>query len=161
MQILTRAAGDPQFTKGNIQIQRLQRITGSVNLLLSGRAQLANKALLSSEEFGLGGISTVRGYSPSEAVGDDGIAGRAELQWKTPVQEVQVFGFLDSGRVWNKDATASNGKRISLTSAGGGVRLDLPMDIDAEFVAAKPLHRDVQVENDRNMNFLFSLNKEF
>lgn len=163
---MTRAAGDPQFTKGNLQVQRLQRVTSSVNILLSGRAQLSSTPLLSSEEFGVGGINTVRGFSPSEIVGDDGIAGRAELQWRTPItnsvlEATQLFGFIDSGRVWNKDATTSATKRDSITSVGGGVRLDLPMDINAEFVAAKPLNRDVQTEGDRDVQFLFGLTKSF
>ncbi len=159
---MTRAAGDPTFTKANIELQRLQRITNQVNVVLTGRGQLSNNPLLSSEEFGLGGISTVRGYDPSEVVGDDGIGGSIEIQWKPGQQKnIQLFTFLDSGTVWNQDATSSATKRDSLTSTGVGVRLDLPMDIDAEFVASQPLHRDVQTTNDRDPRFFFSLNKDF
>ena len=160
---LTRPAGDPTFSKANLRIERLQRITGSVNLLLSGRGQLANKALLSSEEFGLGGYGTVRGYDPSEVVGDHGIAGKAEVQWNTPVKALptQLFGFIDSGTVWDEDATASVNKRNSLTSTGIGVRFDLPLDVDAEFVAAQPMNRDIQTQGERDPQFFFSLNKKF
>lgn len=158
---LTRALGDPTFTKANLRVERLQRVTSSVNILLSGRAQLANKPLLSSEEFGLGGYGTVRGFDPSEVVGDDGIAGKVELQWNTPRPEVQLFGFLDSGTVWDQDPTAAANKRNSLTSTGIGVRLDLPMDVSAEFVAAQPLHRDIQTQGEHDPQFFFSLNKDF
>lgn len=163
---MTRAAGDPTFTKGNIQIQRLQRVTNQVNILLAGRGQLSNNPLLSSEEFGLGGMGTVRGYDSSEVVGDDGIAGKVEVQWNPnvdlkPFTNTQLFTFLDSGTVWNQDPTNSADKRQSLTSAGVGVRFDLPMDVDAEFVAAKPLHRDVSALNDRHTNFFFNVNKKF
>lgn len=159
---LTRAAGDPTFTKANLQLQRLQRITSQVNVVLTGRGQLSNNPLLSSEEFGLGGVSSVRGYDPSEVVGDDGIGGSVELQWKPPQHKnVQLFTFLDSGTVWNKDATTSATKRNSLTSTGVGVRVDLPLDIDAEFIATQPLHQDVQTTGDRDPRFFFSLNKNF
>jgi hemolysin activation/secretion protein len=160
---MTRAAGDPTFTKANVQVQRLQRIVNRVNVLFTGRGQLSNNPLLSSEEFGLGGISTVRGYDPSEVVGDDGIAGSIEIQWTPPTANntLELFTFLDSGRVWNQDATTSAVKRDSLTSTGVGFRLDLPMDVDAEFVATQPLHRDVQTAGDRDPRFFFSLNKEF
>lgn len=157
---MTRAAGDPTFTKVNVQIQRLQRVTNSVNLLLEGRGQLSNNPLLSSEEFSLGGISTVRGYDPSEIVGDDGIGGKVEVQWNT-TDTAQLFSFLDAGTVWNQDATTSTAKRNSLASTGAGVRLDLPMEVDAELVAALPLHRDIQTRNDHDHQFFFSLNKEF
>jgi hemolysin activation/secretion protein len=159
---MTRIAGDPTFTKGNIRVQRLQRVTNSINVVLEGRGQLSNNPLLSSEEFSLGGISTVRGYSPSETVGDDGIGGTVEVRWKTPARKAEVFGFLDSGTVWNQDATTSNAKRNSLTSTGAGVRLDLPMDIDAEFVAALPLHRDVATDRDHGgPKVFFSVQKKF
>ena len=158
---MTRAAGDPTFTKANIQLQRLQRVTGSVNLLLEGRGQLSNNPLLSSEEFGLGGMSSVRGYDPSETVGDDGIGGKIELQWTTPAKWAQIFGFLDSGTVWNQDATTSNAKRNSLTSTGIGARLDLPMDVEAEIVAAQPMNRDIQTQSERDPQFFFSMNKKF
>jgi hemolysin activation/secretion protein len=158
---MTRAAGDPQFTKGNLHVQRLQRLTSSFNLVLEGRAQLANKPLLSSEEFGLGGMGSVRGFDPSEVVGDDGIAGKIELQWNSPSRETQIFGFVDSGTVWNQDATNSDDKRNSLTSTGVGVRVDLPRKVDVEFVMAAPLNRDIQTQGEHDPQFFFSLNKEF
>ncbi len=158
---LTRPAGDPTFTKANLRVERLQRVTKSVNVVLSGRAQISSDPLLSSEEFGLGGISSVRGYDPSETVGDDGIGGTVEVQWNTPSRKTQVFGFLDSGTVWNQDATTSNAKRNSLTSTGVGVRVDLPMDVNAEVVAAQPLNRDIQTRGNREPQFFFSLNKKF
>ncbi len=158
---LSRADGDPSFTKGEIQIQRLQRITSSVNLLLQGRAQLSNNPLLSSEEFGLGGYGSVRGYDSSEVIGDDGISGKIELQWRTPQNGLQLFGFLDAGTVWDKDATTSANKRNSLSSTGIGVRLNLPLDYNAEFTAAQPLHRDIETQSEHDPQFLFSLSKKF
>ncbi len=157
----TRAAGDGQFTKANINIARLQKVTNNINISLKGSAQASNDPLLSSEEFGLGGMNSVRGYDPSEAVGDDAINGKVELQWNNQARDAQVFTFVDSGTVWNKDSTNSAGKRTSLTSTGAGVRLDLNNDIDAEFVAALPLHKNIQTKGERNAQFFFSLNKKF
>lgn len=158
---LTRAAGNPQFTKANIRFQRIQRVTNNVNLLIEGRGQIASGPLLSSEEFGLGGISTVRGFEPSEVVGDDGINGKLEVQWNTPNPSIQLFGFLDSGTVWNEDATTSPNKRASATSTGAGVRADLPMDVAAEAFVAQPMNRRVSTRGDREPRFFFSLNKQF
>lgn len=158
---MSRALGDPSFTKAEIQVQRLQRITDSVNLLLQGHAQLSNNPLLSSEEFGLGGYYSVRGYDPSEVVGDDGMSGKIELQWNTPKDGVQVFGFLDSGTVWDKDPTTPSNARNSLSSTGLGARLELPHDYNAEFAVAQPLHRDIAVQGDRDPEFFLSLTKKF
>lgn len=165
---MTRDAADPQFTKFEGQIQRLQRITTGVNLLLSGNGQIASNALLASEEFGVGGITNGRGYDPSEIVGDHGISGRVELQWNDPykinpsyVDSYQLYGFYDVGRVWNEDATTGSQKRDSLASTGVGVKLDLPYEVNAGLAIAVPLTREVQTENDKDPKVYFNLSKKF
>jgi hemolysin activation/secretion protein len=165
---LTRAKGDPRYTKLEAEYQRLQRITPSVNLLGSVRGQIASVALLSSEEFGLGGITGGRGYDPSEVVGDDGIAAKLELQWKEPVKldskfvdSYQLYTFYDVGTVWNQDATSSLQKRDSLASAGAGVRVDLPYDVEAGLAVAVPLTRRVATKNDHDPKVYFNLSKKF
>ncbi len=166
---MTRAGGDPQFTKLEAEIQRLQRVTNDVNLLLAARGQWASDALLSSEEFSVGGINSGRGYDPSEISGDRGVSARAELQWDEPlkfdsknfVEDYQLFGFYDIGRVWNEDATTSTQKRDSIASVGGGVRFDLPYQIDADLAVAFPMTRVVATQKDRDPKFYFSVSKRF
>ncbi len=165
---MTRSEGDPQFSKLELEIQRLQRITGSVNLLLAGRGQWASNALLSSEEFSVGGINSGRGYDPSEISGDHGVSGKVELQWKEPVaidksfvESYQLFGFYDIGRVWNEDATTSSQKIDSLASVGAGLRFDLPQEFDAGFAVAFPLTREPSTDNDNDPKFYLNVSKRF
>ncbi len=163
---LSRPAADADFTKMTAELQRLQRITSSVNLLVGVTGQLANDALYSAEEFGVGGISYGRGYDPSEITGDDGIAGKVEVQWTQPYQlpyleSYQLFGFYDAGKVWNTDATTSEGKIDSLASAGFGIRMDLPMQINAGALLAFPLTKTPNTEDEDNARFLFTLSKRF
>lgn len=165
---LTRAAGDPNFTKLNAEFQRLQRVTDKVNILLAGRGQWSSNALLSSEEFGVGGVNIGRAYDPSEIVGDDGIAGKVEVQWTNPLEsdweyleEYQLYTFYDAGRVWNEDATTSADKRNSATSAGLGVRANLVKDVETGLAIAFPLNRDVQTQGDDDPRVYFNLSKRF
>lgn len=169
---MTRDEGDPQFTKLEVEAQRLERITGGVNLLLGIRGQLASNALLSSEEFAVGGINSGRAYDPSEITGDHGISGKVELQWNDPykfdtnfLESYQLFGFWDIGRVWNEDATTSLQKRDSVASVGTGLRFDLPNDIDAGFAVAVPLTRRVATQDrdngDRDVKLYFNVSKKF
>ncbi len=163
---LSRAAGDPNFFKVNLEAQRLQRITNSVNLLVAGQAQWADDPLLASEEFGIGGIGMGRGYDPSEVVGEKGIAGKVEVQWNEPVEfnivpDYQLFGFFDTGRVWNDDPTTNAQKRDSISSTGFGIRTEFDHDINADFAVALPLTRDVGTQNDKDARFYFSLTKGF
>lgn len=161
---LTRADGDPQFFKVEIEAQRLQRLGRQLNLLIGVRGQAANNPLLASEEFGFGGSSYGRGFDPSEIVGDDGLAGKLELQWNPPLQASwltapQVFGFWDIGKVWNDDATTNDVE--SAASVGLGVRADLVYAMESEFYVAVPLTHDVEAERDDDTRLFFSLSKRF
>ncbi len=163
---LTRLEAEPDFYKLNAELQRLQRVYGSVNVLLGITGQVSNSPLYSAEEFGIGGISYGRGYDPSEILGDDGVAGKVELQWTEPyalpyLESYQLFGFYDVGRVWNQDATTSEQKIDSLASAGFGVRMDLPMEINAGALLAFPLTRAPQTEDEDKARLLFTLSKRF
>jgi hemolysin activation/secretion protein len=165
---MSRNFGDPQFTKADVEIERLQRVLPSVNLKLVGKAQLASDALPSSEEFGVGGYYSGRGYDPSEIVGDDGISAQVEVQWNNPinstinaVQNYQFYTFMDAGRVWNVDATTLDDKRESLVSTGLGVRVNFAYDIDMNTGVAFPLTRRVSSENDKDPRFYLSVSKKF
>lgn len=162
----SRAEGEGVFTKLNVEIQRLQRIASRINLLIGARGQLSNDALLSSEEFGVGGLGYARGFDPSEIIGDEGIAGKLELQWNMarPVSfthDNQLFAFYDAGSVWNDDPAAPNLDRDTLTSAGFGVRSKIMDYTNMDFTVAFPLNRDVQTQKDRDPRVYFSLSRKF
>lgn len=163
---LTRTNGNPHFTKAEVQLQRLQRLTSSVNLFMVTQGQWSATPLLSSEEFGVGGQRIGRGYDPSEIVGEDGVAGKVELQWNDPkpikyIDTYQLFGFYDVGRVWNQDATTSAGKRESIASAGMGFRADITEKTQAGFSLAFPLTRQVDVTNDEDVRYFFNVTHKF
>lgn len=163
---LSRPAGDPQYTKATAEIQRLQRIVSGVNLLLAGSGQLASNALLSSEEFGIGGQGYGRGYDPSEIVGDEGFAAKAELQWDAPykvpmVEDYQLYGFFDAGRVYNFDSTTQDLVRESISSTGLGVRADFTEGTSGGLSMAVPLTRNVDTSGDKGMSVYFNLQHKF
>jgi hemolysin activation/secretion protein len=166
---MTRDAADPQATKLEADIQRLQRVTDSVNVLVGARGQIASNALLSSEEFAVGGVYGFgRGYDPSEVTGDHGIAGKVELQWNDPmaldpsyIDSYQLYGFYDIGRVWNEDATTATQERDSVAAVGGGVRFDLPHEMDGGFAVAFPLTREPATAGDRDPRFYVNFSKRF
>ena len=77
------------------------------------------------------------------------------------VQDYQLFSFLDSGRIWNKDATTSSTKTDTATSAGLGIRAEFKNDIDAGLSVAFPLNRDVETQGDDDPRIYFSLSRNF
>lgn len=162
----TRALGNPEYTKLNVDAQRLQRIVPKVNILANAKAQWASSPLLSSEEFGVGGFDIGRGYDSSEIVGDDGISAKLELQWNTPkelkyVKSYQLYAFLDAGKVWNQDPTTDEDKTNSLTSTGLGVRADITDATQAGFGVGLPLTRDVETRDDKSPRFFFNISHKF
>ena len=163
---LSRAAGEVDYTKIEAEYQRLQKIRPGLNMLLGAKGQYTSDPLLSSEEFGVGGVSYGRGYDSSEIIGDQGFAGKLELQWNEPyewnmIEDYQLYSFFDIGRTFNEDAIANNQITDTLSSAGLGVRTDFTEDTKGSLTVAFPLNRDVQAENDRNPRVYFSLSHGF
>ena len=89
------------------QSQYIRRLGNSDNLLvLRLNAQLADRPLLSLEQFELGGSSNVRGYLENQVFRDNGVFGSAEF--RIPVLEdkdhnslLAFAPFADIGAAWN------------------------------------------------------------
>ncbi len=137
---LSRARGHNDASKLTLMLTRMQAINGPWSALLTANGQLSNAGLLSSEQFGVGGTAIGRGYDASEITGDEGVSGSLELRYNdlalAPGFSLQPFGFYDVGKVWNQVA---GGSTLSLASAGGGVRIQLPYSMRADVTVAKPL----------------------
>jgi hemolysin activation/secretion protein len=113
---------------------------GGTQLFLKAQGQASDQPLVSSEQFSLGGLDTVRGYLESEALGDfGGIAtvelrspnlgpflaqtlknAKTEAEKFNPVDEWNVFAFGDAGRVGIFDPLAEQQERFDLASYGIG-----------------------------------------
>ena len=106
---LSRADGHSDFTKLTGDLQRVQSLGGNWALLGAVTGQYGLTSLLASEQFGIGGVNFVRAYDPAELTGDSGIAGKVELQYGERTTNIgldnyQLYGFYDAGRVWNRQA---------------------------------------------------------
>jgi hemolysin activation/secretion protein len=88
-----------------------------------GQFQLSSTALISGEQFGLGGVSSVRGTA-DRITGDIGLAGTLEVNTPELMSGLRLLGFLDAGWLRNKNTNLSPGKPFDdqLASAGFGFR---------------------------------------
>ena len=89
--------------------------------------QWASGPLISSEQFAVGGRSSVRGYLEAEALGDDGA--RLGLQLTSPAFApgewplgVNALAFFESGWVHTQEALAGQVSTEVLAGAGIGLR---------------------------------------
>jgi hemolysin activation/secretion protein len=128
--ISSRMDGLPDFTKINASVS-CRRSFGpewrwAVNL--AGNVQYSFDPLLAGEEFGLGGVESVRGYDPSAFSGDSGAAGSVELRYDKPhpvsyLSKIQGYFFYDAGTISNRgDFQVSS---ASATAAGAGLRFQV------------------------------------
>jgi hemolysin activation/secretion protein len=122
--------------------------------------------LLASEQFALGGDMFDRGFDPSEVTGDSGIAGRVEPRVNVAdnlsiLSNLQLFGFIEGGTVWQAQAVAGIPDSQSLESAGAGLRFLVAARMNAELEWARPLNRDVVLLSNQASRFLFSVGMSF
>lgn len=130
-----------------------------VQLYVKGQGQLADQPLVSSEEFSLGGIDTVRGYLETEALGDNAVVGSIELrspdfpQWLATVtkspsgdtqkvpffNEFRLFIFGDVGRVKTIEPLVQQQAIFDLASYGIGTRFKMFDHINGMAVFAMPV----------------------
>jgi hemolysin activation/secretion protein len=98
----------------------------SLKLAGLARFQGATGPLLSSEQFGLGGYDTVRGYEENSFLADNAVCLGAELRYrchpKSQENELYLLAFGDYGWGYNFDAASGFPTSQYLLSAGPGLR---------------------------------------
>ena len=130
-------------------------------------AQYADSHLITNEQFATGGLTSVRGYYLSEAVGDNGFA--QQLEFRSPsaatvfgsfVDELRVYGFFDLGYVHVLRALAEQQSDFRLASVGGGARLRLLGAFTGEMSIGVPL-KDGPVSAKGDPRAVFIVRGEF
>jgi hemolysin activation/secretion protein len=94
--------------------------------LWSGRAQFqaSSSALISGEQFGLGGATSVRGTGERVISGDSGLAATLEVNTPELAPGLRLLGFVDAGwlRSNNTDLNPNKAPADQLGSVGLGLR---------------------------------------
>lgn len=106
--------------------------------------QLASGPLLSTEQFGAGGASSVRGYYESERMAEQGL--RWSSEWSSPWGRAdalgtnwrwQGLGFIEGA--WLHKLSTSSWKHAGLLGAGAGLRLQGPRGLGMDMALARAL----------------------
>ena len=113
---------DSQFFSWRGQGQWVRLLGEGALFFLRGDLQLATDRLFSSEQFGLGGQQTVRGYRQNALLRDNGALMSAEA--RLPIIRfssdsiVQVAPFLDLGTAWNNFDNSADTNILAGTGVG-------------------------------------------
>jgi len=133
---------DSRFFSWRGQLQYLRVLGRDAALLLRADVQLAPETLLPIEQFGLGGINSVRGYRQDAILADNGIF--ASVEARLPIARIsewdtvlQFTPFFEIGTGWNSDR--ANPEPNNLYSVGMGLRLEVARKLTARFDWGIPL----------------------
>jgi len=127
-----RLDAPPGFSLFRASIARTQELPYGMQAWASASGEITNDPLVSSEQFSLGGVDTIRGYLESESLGDYGAALQTELRSpdlnsviKGPVTSWRFHVFGDTGIVALRDPESGQRDGNGLSSAGVGTRVNL------------------------------------
>ena len=137
------------YGKGSLRFTR--KLPLDFALTIWGRGQFAVGNLLPSEQFGIGGHATVRGYEERQLNMDNGFIGNIEFRTppislistfrKHPIKDsIQFIGFLDYGVGTNNTTLPGEPNYDYLFSIGPGVRYTLDPYIAARLDWGVKLH---------------------
>ncbi|MDJ0689263.1 MAG: ShlB/FhaC/HecB family hemolysin secretion/activation protein [Xenococcaceae cyanobacterium MO_188.B32] len=117
---------DSRFFAWRFQGQYVRLLGRNSLFLVRTNGQIADQRLLSSEQFSLGGLGSVRGYRQDRLLTDNGIFLSAEVQ--LPIFRVfkdtgvvQLIPFIDYGTTWNSSGIDNPDER-TLSSLGLGLQ---------------------------------------
>jgi hemolysin activation/secretion protein len=137
--VAQRAGAGPSYLIFHPGLQRQQVLPGSWSLAAKVDGQVASGPLITSEQFGTGGVESVRGYTESERLGDDGLRGSLELRTPqllsghTRFTSSYFYIFFDGARVRILDPLPTERTGYDLASEGLGFRFKyggLSTDLD-------------------------------
>lgn len=125
--------------------------------------QWSGDALVSGEQFGIGGVNSVRGYEEREQTGDRGLLASIELtgpemltRTRPSSPSLRLFGFGDAGTVSNGLGTPCRETDLRCTLASVGLGMAFERDrLQARLAVAAAL-RDAAITRKGNARAHFS-----
>ena len=121
-----------QYFYAKAVVSRTQPLLWGTQAFVRLEGQVANGALLSSEQMSAGGANTVRGYLEAERLGDKGLQSTVEL--RSPpldsfsyslLKDWRIAAFYDSAALWLNAPLTGEQDEFALASAGIGTRFSM------------------------------------
>lgn len=131
------AEADNRFTKFTFDVARLQQLTPRFLIIPRIAWQYSIDSLVSSEQWGIGGMNSVVGHAPSTYSGDHGFTASLEGRYQIfkGDDRYQFTARMDHGQVWLKETYVDQDDHQDLTGAAIGVlarpipSVDLRLDV--------------------------------
>lgn len=144
-----RVGATPQYFYSRLSFAVDQKLPQNWKIFLQGRSQLSAATLIPSEQFALGGYSTVRGYDEKVVNGDHAVCGNLEIRtpeisiagiWLPKAGDsLSLIGFMDAGYAWYREAVADAPISQSLVGFGPGLRYNVSSYFSSRLDVGFPL----------------------
>lgn len=148
--LASRVGSGGDFVYGTGSIARVQRLPNDAFFVFQGTGQYSSTPLTSLEQFNLGGMYSVRGYSENDSSGDSGYGLSGEIRIppyfipknctvpgmkdKTWYNTLSLVVFVDGGQVFNGERQQSTSEKTrTLLGTGAGVRFYVSPDFNIQF----------------------------
>jgi hemolysin activation/secretion protein len=169
------------FIHLNADLSHTQELPEGIQLYGKIQGQVADGPLVSSEQFSVGGLDTVRGYLESEVLGDNGIVGNIELRSPNvgdmlqkemkdetgqgaprfvTFNEWRFFGFADAGTVTVLRPLPEQQSKFDVWSYGIGTRFKFLEYLNGTVIYSVPMISQTVTEA-RNPRVNFRIWGEF
>lgn len=135
----------PNYIYLRAGLQRLQRLPRGWSVVGRLDGQLTNQPLISNEQFGTGGVESVRGYLEFERLADNGVRASLELRSASiarsvseRVDDLYFLAFAEGAKLRVTEPLPGQISRFGMSSAGVGARFKAWRYLNAALMAAVP-----------------------
>jgi hemolysin activation/secretion protein len=154
-----RFRGEPNYLFFKGKLEHSEGLWKGLTAVAKINTQAALAPLISNEQFSAGGQSSVRGYTESRRLGDDGVTLNLELRSPhllpasvTQIPKLNAYLFTDAAYLRVQDALPGEPETFDLSSAGLGLSGSLfgEVDFTLEWAHAFATATDVIADNDND-----------
>lgn len=161
---------EKDFVKVSASATRVQRVRQESLAILRLNGQYSPNKLFATEQMYLGGVYSIRGYQPSEILGDYGVAGSLEFRVPVPFlnkllserykylsRKIQLVAFYDFGYVKDNGNLYGYPKNF-LHSTGFGTNINITDALCVQMGVGFPLGN--KAYNEGSGRFYFSVSSD-
>ena len=146
------------FYKFNAMYQKLYKAGQMWNLRADAQWS-GSEGMVSSRQFYMGGMYSVRGYKENYLGGDSGFTFSAEYAVPVINKNTSAFTFFDYGHVYGNGQ--SDDQHNVLSSVGLGIRSTINQYCSASLILGIPLQREFSAENVSKTRLHFIVSGQF
>ncbi|MFZ4695509.1 MAG: ShlB/FhaC/HecB family hemolysin secretion/activation protein [Verrucomicrobiia bacterium] len=146
-----RHGADANFIYFRGDLSHTRDLPEGFQYFVKAQWQIADRPLISNEQFSGGGLDTARGYLESVVTGDNAIFGTMEVRspsfggwlWKQ-INEWRAFAFTDAGRLALKNPLPEEISHFDMASWGVGTRIRFEDHFNGALTLGIPMVRNPQ-----------------